>query len=202
MVTRKEEKKNTSSSLRASPSAGCPAGQAAASPSPTLSQLRPAACTGEPGTDLSAQASPTPGDQGQGQGLPRTPPEPRDLMAKFQAGLGPARLSQALALPHLPGPPWSAPCPALSRTRPGRGIRGRCAPGPYSPLADMVQAAGAEAPSAEEKPAGRGDENIPETHTRANAPAVGRRLAARRTPGCLGTSGQGDLPPGCGNADS
>lgn len=70
---KKGGKKNTSSSLRASPSAGSPAGQAAVSPSPTLSRLRPAACTGELGTDLSSQASPTPGDQGQGQGLPCTP---------------------------------------------------------------------------------------------------------------------------------
>lgn len=75
-------------------------------------------------------------------------PEPRDPMAKFQAGLGPAQLLQALALSHLPGPPSFVPCP----TRPGRGVRGRCPPGAYSPLADMIQAAGAKAARAEEKP--------------------------------------------------
>lgn len=69
-------------------------------------------------------------------------------MAKFQAGFG---ASTALAGPRPPAPAWPALVRALVRTLPGRGIRGRSAPGPYSPLADMVRAAGAEAASAEEK---------------------------------------------------
>lgn len=134
-----------------------------------------------------------PGVKVKGEGFlaPPSRPEPRDQMAKFQAGLGPAGLSQPLALPHLPDPPWSAPCPAGPRAH---RVREQCPPGPYSPLADMVQAAGSEAGSAEEK-LGRawGGKYLqiahPRAHTRACPWGGGsqRTDASRRTPGRLGT---------------
>lgn len=80
------------------------AGQAAVSPSPTPSQLRPAACTGEPASTLALRLRPHPGIKVKGEGF-LAPLEPSDPMAKFQAGLRPAQLLQALALRHLRGPP-------------------------------------------------------------------------------------------------
>lgn len=219
MVTRKEEKKKKEKKKKDlflapgqpfSRSAGSAAGQAAVSPSPTLSRLRPAACTGEPGTDLSTQASPTPKDQGQGQGLPCTPtPAPRAQRSDGKVSgriwgqhgsrrPSPSRTCLARPGPH-PAPRGAAPClgagsvagPHLAPTHPLRTWFAQQEPKPRAQRRNT---------------AGRGEENIRETHTRANAPAVGRRLApvdaSRRTPGCLGTSGQGDPPPGCGNADS
>lgn len=200
MVTRKEEK-NTSSSLLAGPPGGSPAGPAAASPSPTPSQLRPAAGPDRPGTDLGPQASPTPGGQGQGRGLPGcthpAAPSPGIRWQSFGPGWG-RRCSQPLALPYLPGPPWPAPCPL----GPGRRVRGRCPPGPYSPLADMAQQPEPRQGARRRDPAGRGEGAAPNAHPRAHAPARGE--AARsvgtppgcRTPGRAGRSGHGDPPRG------
>lgn len=207
MVTRKEEK-NTSSSLPAGPPGGSPAGPAAASPSPTPSQLRPAAGTDQPGTDLGPRAAPTPGGQGQGRRASLhqpSRPEPRDQMAKFRAGSGPARLSQPLALPHLPGPPWCAPCPA-----------GPCAPGPWtvptwSPLTPRGHGSGSRSPGRErggETPQGVGRKEPRNAHPRAHVPARGK--AARgvgtppgsRTPGRAGTQWPRGPAAGRGQADS
>lgn len=212
MVTRKEEKKEkkkkkTSSSLRASPSAGSAAGQAAVSPSPTLSRLRPAACTGEPGTDLSTQASPTPRDQGQGQGLPCTPtPAPRaqrsdgKVSGRIWGQHGSRRPSPSRTCLARPGPrpgphparardPWPVrtwplltPCGHGSRSRSrSRERRGETRQGVERKISAK------RTPAQTRPPWGGGSRPVD---------------ASRRTPGCLGTSGQEDPPPGCGNADS
>lgn len=183
-----KEEKNTSSSLLDSPSGGSPAGQATGSPSPTPSQRSREACTGEPGTDLGPQASPTSGDQGQGRELPSTlpsRPEPRDPLPKFQAGLGPARLPQPLALPHLPGPPWSAPCPARPGARSGDGAHLV----PTHPSRTWFRLQEPKQGGQRRNPAGREEENIPETHTSAHAPAARRGEAA----GSAGTPPAGHL---------
>lgn len=192
MVTRKEEKKKkkkkkkTSSSLRASPSAGSAAGQAAVSPSPTLSWLRPAACTGEPGTDLSTQASPTPRDQGQGQGLPCTPtPAPRaqrsdgKVSGRIWGQHGSRRPSPSRTCLARPGP-RPGPHPAPRGAAPCLGAGSVAGPhlAPTHPLRTWFAQQEPKPRAQRRNTAGRGEENIRETHTRANAPAVGRRLAA------------------------
>lgn len=218
MVTRRR-KKNTSSSLLDSPSGGSSAGRATGSPSPTPSQPSRQACTGEPGTDLDPQVSPTSGDQGQGRGIPSIPPrqpshpEPRDPLPKFQAGLGPVRLPPPLALPHLPGPPWTAPCPA----GPGTGSRDGAHLVPTHPLRTWFRQQEPKRRGQRRNPAGRGEENISETHTSAHAPAVRRgeatgsagtppagHLAARWAQRCrqAGTLRPRGPAAGRGNADS
>lgn len=190
MVTRRRKK--IPLPLLDSPSGGSSAGRATGSPSPTPSQPRRQACTGEPGTDLGPQVSPTSGDQGQGRGFPFTPPppphrrpEPRDHLPKFQAGLGPARLPQPLALPHLPGQLWSAPCPA----GPGTGSRNGAHLVPTHPLRTWFRQQEPKRRGQRRNPAGRGEENISETHPSAHAPAVRRGEAA----GSAGTPPAGHL---------
>ena len=118
-------------------------------------------------------------------------------MPKFQAGLGPARLSQPPALLHLPGP--------------AVGLCGRRPPGPHSPLADMVQAAGAGAGRAAETPTRAwGGKFLRDARGAPAAARERRRLAARgrlpqdtwaprgRRAGTRRTRG----PAGRGSADS
>ncbi|CAD7686506.1 unnamed protein product [Nyctereutes procyonoides] len=80
--------------------------------------------------------------------------------------------------PALPAPPGLA-----------RGRR-PVPPGPHSPLADMVQAAGAQAGRERSYPAGRGEGIIPGTRRSAQAPA------ARRPPSPIGW-GNVIPPPPC-----
>lgn len=209
MVTRKEEKKKTSSSLPASPPSRC--GQRRAHPpSPASPDVQLVQVSRTP--TLALRLRPHPGIKVKDEGFlppllysppPQHPPpiprsrEPRDPTPKFQAGLGPARLSQPPALLHLPGP--------------ARGLRGRRPPGRHSPLADMVQAAGAGAGRAAETP-GRacGGKFLRDARGAPAAAREGRRLAARgrlpqdtwaprgRRAGARRTRG----PAGRGSADS
>lgn len=184
MVTKKKEEKNTSPSVQAGPPGGCPAGPAAASPSPRPSQLRPA------GGYTPAPHRPRPSgfahtrrsrSRARASSLHRpSRPERRDQMAKFQAGPGPA----APAAPRPPAPAW----PALARPAPGPGA-GSVDGAPLAPThpsrtwfsgPSPGRARGGETPRA-------GREQPRHAPPRAHAPArppVGRRLAAwARLPG-------------------
>lgn len=130
------------------PCNGFPAGRAAAGPSPMPSQPRRAARPGEPGTDLGPRTAPTSGDQGQGRGRGLPSPAPRPLAAQSPGircqSLRPGggrrgcrSLSPSRTCSARPGPRPAPPGP-----EPGSVRRPTC---PHSPLADMVQAAGAEA---------------------------------------------------------
>lgn len=140
------------------------------SPNVPLGQVSPA-------PTLALRLRPHPGNKVKGEGFlpPASRPEPRDPMPKFQARLGPARLSQPLALQHLPGPRGSAPCP----TGPGEGSADGAHLVPTHPLRTWFRRQEPKQGGQRRNPAGREEENIPETqaaHTRR--PAVGRRLAA------------------------
>lgn len=120
--------------------------------------------------DLGPQASPTSGNQGQGRGLPFPAQEPGESLPKFQARLGPTRLSQPLAPWHLPSA--HSPDPALGpHTMP---------PGPHSPRVDMAQAAAAESGGRGE-PAGRGEDRIPR-RAHGLAPPQPQAPGGRRLP--------------------
>lgn len=109
---------------------------------------------------LALRLRPHPGIKVKGEGL-LAPLEPSDPMAKFQAGLRPARLLQALALRHLRGPPWFAPCP----TRPGRG-------GPWTvPTWSLLTSCG--------HGSGSGSQSLERRETRQG---VGRKISPKRTP--------------------
>lgn len=207
MVTRKEEK-NTSSSLQASPSGGSPAGQEQRAHPPRPPSSDPQLVqVSQARTDLGPQALPTSGGQGQGQGLPCTSAgaqSPGIRCQSFRPGWG-WRGSRSL-LPSRTCPARPGLCPAP--LGPGHRVRGRCPPGLYSPLADMVQAAGAEAGSTQEKPGRAWGGKYPRNaHPRAQAPARGKAArrsgdASRWTPGRLGTQRPRGPAAGRGNTDS
>lgn len=207
MVTRKEEKK-TSSSLPASPPSRCGQRQAP-SPSPASPDVQLVQVSRTP--TLALRLRPHPGIKVKDE-LPSTPallsPSPstpanprsreRDPTPKFQAGLGPARLCAAPALLHLPGP--------------AKGLRGRRPPGRHSPLADMVQAAGAGAGRAAETP-GRacGGKFLRDARGAPAAAREGggwpregrlRRTPGRRAAGGRGRGGRGDPRGAAARADS
>lgn len=136
--------------------------QRAHPPGPPSSDLP--AGTHPPRTDLGPQASPTPGGQGQGRGLPRcTGPAAQSAGIRwpsFRPGWG-RRLPQPRALPHLPGPPWPALPLGLA---PGRWT---APPWPLLTPRRHGSAARAQAGRAEERPRGRGGSS-PDTHRRAH----------------------------------
>lgn len=132
---------------------------------------------------------------------PPSRPEPRDQMAKFRAGLGPARLS----VPRPPVPAW----PALARALP---------PGPWAPGSWTVptwslltpgghgSAAGAQAGSAEERPRrARGGSSPERTPARTRARPWGggsQRGHASRVPDTWPRRTQWPRGPAAGRGDA
>lgn len=166
MVTRRRKK--IPLPLLDSPSGGSSAGRATGSPSPTPSQPRRQACTGEPGTDLGPQVSPTSGDQGQGRGFPFTPPHPPTVAQSPGITCQSFRPGWGQRDSHSPSP--FRTCPASSGLRPARRgqARGRGTVPTWSPLTPCGHGSGSRSRSGE----GRG----------GTRPGVGRKISPKRTP--------------------
>lgn len=112
----------------------------------------------------------------------RSRPEPRDRMSKFQAGLGLVWLSQPPALPHLPGSPWSVPCPS-----------GPWAQGPWKvPTWSLLTPCGHDS----------GSRSRSREHRRETGQGVGRKISPKRKPARAHTPARGKAARSSGDASS
>lgn len=177
------------------------------SPSPAPSQRRPAASTEKPGPTLARRLRPRPGVKVKGEGFPAPPqaPRARGSGGKFGAGWASAALSPRPSRTCRARP---APRPAPRGARVRGGCAGRAHPAPTHPSRTWFRRQEPEQGAHGRDPAGRGEENTPETHTRAHTrPPVGREVArGAGTPpaghlAARGRGGRGDRR-GRGEADT